>query len=108
VAPLAGESSGALTKIIPDGRVRTARYENLSEIATVCSSGRKDGGKTCGLPGVGIGSGIEQQLNRLRVATQGQRCMERLIRLRVFRDGIDWGAVLQQKLNGLGSSKCRG
>jgi len=87
MASVACESGGGFAEVAEVVRVGSVGEEQLGEVAAVGGGRGEERGVAAGLGGVGIGSGREEELNRLRIAAEGERGVQGLIALRILGNG---------------------
>ena len=80
--------------------------EDFCQVAAIGDGSRKHGGESAGLGGVGLGTMIEQETDRLSILTQCEGCVEGLVLLRIAADRVDLRAGRQQ--GGDGSRRSEG
>ena len=107
MTPLPGKLRLESCPIRFDGGICPMGYEQFCQVPAVRRCRGKDGRKTTGLYGIRLGAVIEQQPYRLRIFSQRNRRMERLVFLRIAAQCIHARAAGQQPGNGSRRSKGR-
>jgi len=102
VAALPSEICCGLSGVAFLVRVCAVGEEEFGQILPVGCGGREEGSESSGLGGVGVGAVLEQEVDRLDIATKGESGVERLVLLGVAAEGIDTGCGVEEGGDGLG------
>ena len=105
VAALAGKVGCGLAGFALVVWIGTVSEEKLGQVAAVGGCSGEEGCESAGLDGIDGGATVEEEADYFGILVQGEGGMEGLVLLGVAAEGVDSGAGIEQRLDGLRGGK---